>query len=271
MTNKIIIALLIILSPIITTNSEAATLHAILIGDSHDDELGEAIVEDLNRMHKTIKKISNITKLYKNEIQLYGSKANRQNVLEKIKKIQVKSDDVVIAYFTMHGYRSKRKESRWPDLFFGQDNAGVDLEYFTDILNEKHPRLLIVLADCCNAYVAPGEVSSTWRKKTVRSYSRAVRLDNISQNYKELFLNTSGVIMASGSAPGEPSYGSDEEGSLFTIAFVESLESVTDDEDTATWEAIFEEVAEFVEDETDIEDGMDEPQTPQYQLDLINH
>lgn len=268
MSNKILITLLLILSPVIHTSAQAATLHALLIGDSHDDELGEAIIEDMNRMHKAVKKISNITKLQKNEIQLCGSKANRKNVLEKIKKLKVESDDVIIAYFTMHGYRSKSKSSRWPDLFFGEDNGGVDMDYFTTLIAEKNPRLLIVLADCCNVYVTPGEISSTWRKKSPQPVSRSVRRNMISSNYDRLFLDTYGVIMASGSQPGEPSYGSDEEGSLFTLAFVESLESVTDDGDRATWKAVFEEIEEYVEDETDEDDEMDEPQTPQYQLSI---
>lgn len=265
--SKILICAFVLFFTSFTNTTEAATLHALLIGDSHDDELGEAIIEDLNRMHKAIKKISNITGLDKNEIRLMGNKATRQQVVETLELLKIASDDVVIVYFTMHGYRSKNKSSRWPDLFFGVDNAGVDLNYFSAIVEEKNPRLLIVLADCCNAYVSPGEISSTWRKKNI-SRSKSLRRKAIASNYQRLFLNTCGTIIASGSQPGEPSYGSDEEGSLFTLAFVEVLEEAVNDEDRASWQSIFDEIEEYIENESIDDEDMDEPQTPQYLLDI---
>lgn len=266
--NTYIITLILLITPYAL---HGATLHALLIGDSHDDILGEAIIEDMNHMHKAVKKIANITKLSKNEIQLCGSQATRKNVLQEIKQLHVGPDDVVIAYFTMHGYRNESKSSRWPDLFFGEDDAGADLNFFSAALSEKNPRLLIVLADCCNVYVKPGEISSTWRLKTHVHHHRLARGSTIKNNYERLFLGTAGVIIASGSEPGEPSYGSDEEGSLFTLAFVDSLELVAEDEEQASWEEVFEEIEEYIEEETDEEDGMDEPQTPQYKLHIHYH
>ena len=70
----------------------------------------------------------------------------------------------------------------------------------------------------------------------------------IKANYRKLFLETSGVIVASSSHPGEFSWAWIDRGSCFTLAFLNCLEKEVRQADGTEWAIIFEGATRKVED-----------------------
>lgn len=246
---------------------EAATLHAVIVGDTNDEDIGDSTDIDIDNMYYYLKRAASKSGLSSNVNMIYGNSATRDNVIKKIEQLEVGPDDVVIAHFAMHGYRFRDKESIWPNLFFGESDNGLELEYVIAKIREKNPRMFFAIADTCNSYVKKGSIS------TKRDIGWIDWIFGITEkkNFQKLFLNYSGSIIASGASPGQSSWGNDTVGGYMTASLVESLKEVLghENEEDVSWEAIFSQIEGRVEKLMN-PDGDEDPvvQTPQFQIDL---
>jgi hypothetical protein len=220
---------------------QAASLHAVLVGDTADIDIGASIVQDLNNMTTEINKISKTTNL-KLDLQVIQGKETSVATLEKaINTIDVAEDDVVLMYFSMHGFRTPLKTSPWPNLYFSIENVGLDMDEVTRSILEKNPRLLIVLTDTCNTLVS----ESAFKLMALNEVQgRNVDLKGTeSENYKRLFLKTSGLIQASGCIPGQESWSNKNLGGFWTVSFLKSFKNVVQRGPKANWEKVFDDTA----------------------------
>src|ERR1700722_7251193 len=117
----------------------ARTLRAVLVADTYDNTIGPDTEVDINNMSALLQKAASKSGLASDVVIITGYSATRENVIKKIEQLEVEPDDVVMAYFSMHGYRTKDKESVWPNLFFGESENGLELEYVVSELQERHP------------------------------------------------------------------------------------------------------------------------------------
>jgi hypothetical protein len=243
---------------------EAANLYALLIGDTEDSNLGYAFQQDLDLMHKEVKKIAKETGLTLNVSLFQGWQVTPEKVLQQIEELKIHSDDVLILYFTIHGYRTESKESRWPNLFFGLEQRGVDFDYINQIVKGKNPRLLLSIADSCNNTLPDGLIP------TIQQKALPVRMPNsakVKANYKKLFLESAGTIIISGSIPGQYSWAYTYLGGIYTLNFVEALKESVYGKKPADWQTLLDKAA-FKVSEAVIE--LNETQTPQYDLQLTS-
>lgn len=228
--------------------SEAANLIAVLIADTKDDEIGKECASDFNKMVLLVERISKHTQLNLIDLKIKGSDVNPKKILEKIDSIQAEPEDVILFYYTGHGYRTKTMGSNppWPIFEFPETNEGLESEYMMSKLEAKKPRLLLAICDCCNVFLKKHE--------SVPDLVRAVkppRDKENSENYRRLFLETIGVIKIASAMPGEYSYTTEDEeesGGKFTIAFLKSLRKGMISSDPPTWNEIIERSADYVED-----------------------
>lgn len=214
-----------------------ATLHAVLVGDTNDLKLGIAMKANMNKVYGELSKVADLTGLDLNVVMTYGKSTKRNQVIEQIEQLEIEPDDVVIAYFSMHGYRTPSKTTPWPNLFFGEDYTGVEFDYLVTTIKDKNPRLLIALADSCNV-VFPNNAVDTFPPIMALGFGDYMSDLEIS-NYKKLFLETSGVIIASGSVPGTAAWGVNAVGTFMTLALLDSLHDIVLETTNVTWEEIF--------------------------------
>ena len=85
----------------------AATLHAIIVCDTHTDEIGFSVQRDLENMKTEARVISNETDLDLNLITFSGKSCNPEVILNQIQTLAVAPDDAVFFYFSGHGHRFK--------------------------------------------------------------------------------------------------------------------------------------------------------------------
>ncbi len=221
------------------TTLEAATMHVILVGDTNDGTLGNAMKINVNKMYNEMSIAADKTDLDFHVIMASGATANRNHVLRQINQLEVGEDDVVVAYFSMHGYRNNSKVSQWPNLYFGEDFTGVELEYIVDKVSKKNPRLLIVIADSCNNPVRDNAIN-TIKKRALAVEAKTPLQEEIErQNYSKLFLETSGVIIVTGAIPGEFAWGINGVGTFLTMSLIDGLNAAVKRKGAASWELIF--------------------------------
>lgn len=230
--------------------SEAANLISIIIADTKDDEIGKECASDFNKMVLLVERISKHTEMNLIEIKIKGSDVKPRKILDKIDSIKIEPDDVVLFYYTGHGYRTKSMGTipPWPIFEFPETDEGLESEYVMAKLEMKRPRLLLAICDCCNVFLKKHEM--------VPDLVRAVKprkdmeISN-GENYRRLFRETIGVIKIASAKPGEYSYTTedeDEDGGKFTVAFLKSLKKEVNSSEPASWNSLISRSADLVED-----------------------
>jgi hypothetical protein len=240
---KLIFALSLVCSFFINIGSlKAADLHLIAVAD-YECNLYKALWIDINKMRAEARFICQHTGMNLHETVLAGSTARASILLESIHNLDVAEDDLIIFYYSGHGFRTfSSGDSLWPNLFFSKERNAVDLAVVLELINQKNVRLQIIIADCCNSYLPDGRFPLVSAKQ-IDDVDKSI----IADNYKKLFLDSRGSVIISSSKPGLKSL-TTTVGSLFTIAFLKVLhEKVKNPSDSMDWQNVLDGVKERIE------------------------
>jgi hypothetical protein len=213
-------------------NSAAETLHAIIVADTKS-EGAKSAEKDKANFRQLVANVSEATGLLLKETVMDGTKyfvpGSGVEIKRTVEGLSVKPTDIVIFYYTGHGVNTE-KGSRWPALDVeGQDTPPdklLEFSWIRDTLQQKSPRLLMVIADACNEFLSEIRGEGTILGE-VGIYKPA---------YRQLFLGYQGTIVATG-AIGEQKAFYNENGGRFTQQFLSSLKEELKSADPA-WQQI---------------------------------
>ena len=212
-----------------TTATTAATLHVLFVIDTDDRNIGDMVARDLAIMGGEVQKIVAATGLTLNDRVYKGGDFTTANVKGAVRALSPGRDDVVLFYYSGHGFRTKTKKSKWPYLFFSKTPQNpVDFGWVAEEMSRKGARLTIVMTDSCNNVVNL-QVRET--QKALPAVSAKAR-----NGYRDLFLKHRGFIAAASSIPGETSTAT-QSGSLFTLSFLKALRNEVL-QPQATWQSL---------------------------------
>ncbi len=132
-----------------------------------------------------------------------------------LSRINIGSDDTVLFYYSGHGFNLGTSE--FPAFRIG--NIQYTLDWVSQQLSLKTPRLQIVLYDACNIQL--NEYQLTVTLPLVVSSSNKYK-------YRKLFAEASGSLKFTSNTAGldNYSYGSRYDGSIFTNAFINTIDEV---------------------------------------------
>lgn len=226
-------------------SANAANLIAIIASDTLDTKIGASVQADFDHMRQQMQKAANYTGLSLKETLIKGDANTPQVLLQKIKEIKATKDDVIVFYYSGHGFRTQSKgDSPWPNLYFshsgkkdsyGQfDGEGLKYELVMLKLMEKNPRFLLTMTDICNSFIsesyAPPMVNRAF-------FAAAAPEAKIRENYRHLFLEEAGMINLTSAKIGEYAWGGSR-GGEFTNAFIDSLANETQYAQLANWHTV---------------------------------
>ena len=208
--------LLYLVLAFLPTHLSASTLHAILVADSVND-INFITQPDLVKWKSEIQLISKYAKLPVKQKVFTAKQFSKNQVAHYIQKLELKSDDSIIFYFSGHGYRTMTQKSPLPSLTFDLTDKGIELEWVVNKIREKRPRFGLIMADCCNNYIEKGFSNPS---KTIQ-----IKFHPLAPNYavyELLFAKAKGCIVVASCSAGQFSYGS-HMGGLYTQCFFASL------------------------------------------------
>lgn len=214
---------------------EGSDLHCIIIADTQAAGIKSSVKGDLNNIRTQIKKISYYTGMEVKEKIFQGDEVT-DSLMTWINNYEVGSEDLVMLFFSGHGYRTEGKgDNFWPNLYLTPLRQGVDYADIFQSILEKNPRFFIAIADCCNNVInekyAPPEFMQA-------RFFHLFNLDAV-ENYRRLFLYSSGFVIASSASPGQYAWGG-KSGGLFTVAFFNSIEAEAKGPYPPDWRVILE-------------------------------
>ena len=157
-----------------------------------------------------------------------GSSYNKNNVVNTLaRKITPGPQDIVVFYYSGHGYRLPKDTKRYP---FIDLRAKPTDNYLTECLNieavfatikRKNARLNLVISDCCNSLVETPNAAGTGLSGT-KSLGTNFSFNNV----KTLFLNPTPMsILATAADVDQKATSNNYYGGFFTNLLLRSLNS----------------------------------------------
>lgn len=135
----------------------------IIVANTNDETVGKSAKSDLQNVSSLFNKLAENVGI-KTIIPIYisGNDFNKASVnaaLAKLEQARPSSNDIVIFYYSGHGFRLPDDKSLYPNISFRtaknrKDNVVGDYLPLEDIykrISALKPNVCIVLGDCCNA------------------------------------------------------------------------------------------------------------------------
>lgn len=228
-------------TPPVNPHSELAApvMHLVIAADIKDRSIGESTKQDMEDITTTFTKIARELGMEIKNYQLYDATFNQQAVTQNLAGINSKANDVVIYYYTGHGYNDTERSSSFPTMAL--DGTDYGLEEIGRQLQAKNARLTLVIGDMCNSLPQTRSATGSRGGTPFRS---GYLFDT--DKLHRLFVQSSGQIISTSSQKGEYSFCTfNPDGSIggghFTNAFIESMIKETSKVATSTgdWDALF--------------------------------
>ncbi len=229
-------------------------LFLIAVVDTDDETIGKRCEEDRDAITDEFEYVAKEIDVEWIEPKIIeGDQLSKAAVNDAInnwlKNQQPSEDDIVIFYYSGHGFRYPNDAGDYPRMWL-KNTADQNIETTNLRLKEDvYERIVkmgagvnIVLSDCCNTTVAAA--NANFDNITVpthkRDHSDKDKIDN-NKNGHELFIPGQPLtIIAAAAGKGELAGGTAEDGGFFTAYFLDALDDyIDDDSKNATWENIF--------------------------------
>lgn len=212
----------------VKTNEAAKTakLHFIVVANTNDPRIGYSVQKDVINMSSQIKDVATFLGLPLNYIEISGTKFGKQNVETALSSLAPGPDDIVIFYYSGHGYSNdSRSEEQYPQFDLRQsrfDDVQVATLNASDVLQKikaKKARLNLVITDCCNSSLGllkPEGKNFALTTKSLMTWEKSFCYD--------LFMKSRGSIIATAAKKGQYAYGNTDVGGYFTSNLITSME-----------------------------------------------
>jgi len=207
----------------------AQRFHSIVVANTLDYDIGESVKTDMNAVGAELKRIAKYTGMSDGSHTLIQEDDfTLFKVSKAISELSVSEDDVVFFYYAGHGQQSTRRDDMFPSMNI--DPATLDLSEVADRLKVKGGRLTVVIADCCNKALesnASGDLTASNRAEGTTDF----------ENYKRLFMQVKGHIIATACKPNQYAYGTSK-GGLFTQSLLTQLQTQIKSDIPAQWQKL---------------------------------
>ncbi len=231
-----------IITPVKTNTVVPTKLHFILVANTNDPRIGYSVQKDVVNITSQVKDVATFLNLPLNYVEISGTKFGKANVETALNNLKPGTNDIVIFYYSGHGYSNDRnaaeaypqfdlRQSRFDDILVATLNAS---EVFSKI-KAKNARLNLVITDCCNSSLGllkPEGKNFALTTKSLMTWEKSYCYD--------LFMKSKGTVIATAAKKGQYAYGNTDVGGYFTSNLITSMEKYLSkfQTSTPTWQEI---------------------------------
>lgn len=228
-------------------------LHLIIVANTRDPTVGKSASLDRNTIQKTFDTICKYSGIKMATIAIIsGENYNLQNVNRAIDGLSPGENDIVVFYYSGHGFRKETDSRQFPYIDLRPIPDGTFLTNSLNIFDvfqrltdkPKTARLNLVISDCCNTKVED-------KKPIGKSLVLARGSDEWSQkNFTDLFLShdKKNYLFTAADVGQEAGCDTTSGGSFFTLFFKAALDNNLAKTTKATnWDQVFAETKEATE------------------------
>ncbi len=245
--------------------ASAQKLHKIIFAATDDKRIGSSVKVDNDNAINEIDAIAGYIGYEVVDYVYNGSRCTKENLLTVLNGLNCSSQDIVFFYYSGHGvHPDGALEDKFPQMCLNTniESMFVPVRQVEDILKTKPQKLRIIITDCCN------NKNSSVTVKNIMDGGKGATIvkGSVADNYRRLFVNARGKVMATSSEVGQTSGcayfqdGSDA-GGIYSFFFWGLLQKYCEETTAPTWATIINsvklEVAKFTKQEQKPDDSLE--------------
>lgn len=227
---------------------QTTQLHLVIVANTEEDNIGATCMVDRKAILKLYTQVANTLGIPIKSTVIDGTNYSKQNVVAALDNIKPNANDIVVFYYSGHGFNLLNSPKLYPYLDLRSNSSdnlikdhkingdySVNIENVYDEITKKGARLNLVISDCCNNL--PENSNTIFPDEaTTRSSSLGWNL----YNCKTLFMNPQPLsILITAASKGELSAGKLNTGGIFTFNLRETLEATLGNFATnVSWDAL---------------------------------
>lgn len=230
----------------LTAEQKKTRLHLLLVANTKSSDVGPTAILDKKAMYNLFSDVADVLKIEYKPVIIDEDNYSKVNVDNAISALRPAPNDIVVFYYTGHGFNYVQEAAQFPFLDLrsreSQDYGGehtLNVESVFMKLKAKGARFNLVISDCCNndPESSPGVgglVPTTRSINTGWDVNKCIAL---------FMAPSRRSILLTAARKGEMSAGIPGEGGICTFTFKASLsKSLNKTTGPASWEQILEEV-----------------------------
>lgn len=208
---------------------KGARLILRIVANTNDPEIGSSCKFDRERMLEMCSDIKDFLGIPWDTATIFGKNYTKANVQKMIRDLTPRENDIVIFYYSGHGFRKPKQPADKifpfldlrpkPDQTYMVNSLNIEDIYDSIRLKPHSARLNLVLSDCCNSI------------PTAKNPHGPVPLDNrgnmdqSEDNFKSLFLDRNPIsILMTAADVEQRSSNNNDFGGFFSYCFKTALE-----------------------------------------------
>lgn len=202
------------------------TLHLLVVADTQDEEIGPTCEKDRVRVTKNYRELAQFMGIGFKETAVFGPSYNKKNVEAAIQALRPSPKDIVVFYYTGHGFSNPQDQHQFPHLVLRQASFeplkenSLNMEIIYSMIKAKGARVNLVMSDCCNS--DPSAIAPTMADVT-RTRNSGVPWDK--NTCQALFMPAKPVsILMTAASKGELAAGNMAYGGFFSYNFKAALD-----------------------------------------------
>lgn len=140
----------------LTPLEKSIKMHLVLVANTNDSALKVAAAIDLNKAESLFTDMADFLGIKTIKYKVSGNDFGKGNVLKAMDMLRPKPNDIVIFYYSGHGFRVQNKTSPYPMFDLrgkkGQNylTESLSIDSIYSLIKKKGARMNLILGDCCN-------------------------------------------------------------------------------------------------------------------------
>ena len=226
-------------------------LHLLIVADTLDKRIGKSSILDIAKVSETFGSICRFLGIRMEITMVYGKNYGKQGVLAALNKIRTATakskKDMVVFYYTGHGFQLPEKPSRYPNLKLKnfvvpkpavfktekdsliwvkkERDANIanclNIEEIAKNIRSMKTRFSLIISDCCNDDIFAANIEGV---KPSRTKGSGIQWDE--KNLRSLFFQKIPMsVLVTATRVGQKAASKNDFGGFFTEFFKRSLES----------------------------------------------
>ncbi|MBK8951705.1 MAG: caspase family protein [Chitinophagaceae bacterium] len=228
----------------LTSEQKKTQLYLVLVANTNDKKIGKTCVTDKESTLSLFSEVAEFLQIGFTPTVVEGNSFSKVNVEKAINSLKPSSGDIVVFYYSGHGFSDSRDNYTFPymDLrdksyqTFGGQYA-MNMEMVFQKIKSMGARLNLVISDCCN-----NDPSQSANMLNDEPNTRTSSVGWNKNKCIELFMNPKRMsYIMTAAKKGELSAGTVSDGGFFTFNFRETLEKTVGNfnkDKTVSWSAI---------------------------------
>ncbi len=214
----------------LTAAEKNTKLYLLIVADTLDKEIGPACSLDITRTLETFKGITDTLGIKLFPKVITGASYSKKNVELAVANCKPAAADIVVFYYSGHGFRKKEEPARrFPNIKLKTNHTttqdvyqnSLNIEDIFNTITKKPSRFNLVLSDCCN-----NDIESTNSTGSKPGQTKGSGVQWNQDNCKKLFLDPVRMsVLATAADNGQRACSKNNFGSFFSYFFSTSLES----------------------------------------------